>query len=64
MPLVVHRRSDEYPAWSPDSRKIAFSSQRRGRPDIYVIDVGSGNLRQLTRGAGVNKNPAWGSWSN
>ena len=39
VPLVTHPRSDEAPTWSPDSRMLAFSSTRRGRADIYVIDV-------------------------
>jgi Tol biopolymer transport system component len=39
---------------------LAFTSGRRGRMDIYVIDVNGDNLRQITQGPGNNTNPAWG----
>ena len=61
MPLVSHGRSDEHPTWAPDSRKLAFSSTRRGRADIYVIDVNGSNLRRVTNG-GDNTNPDWGPY--
>ncbi len=60
LPLIVHPRSDESPSWAPNSRKLAFSSRRRGRADIYVVDVSGDNLRRLTRGAGDNTSPSWG----
>jgi len=60
---VSHRRSDESAAWSPDSRKIAFSSTRRGKADIYVIDVNGENLRRLTRKQGENLQPSWGPFA-
>jgi Tol biopolymer transport system component len=30
---------NRYPSWSPDSTKLAFSSDRDGESDIYVVDV-------------------------
>lgn len=36
------------PAWSPDGEMIAFSSERSGAGDIYVMDADGGNVRQLT----------------
>jgi Tol biopolymer transport system component len=36
------------PVWSPDGRRIAFSSRRTGKGDLYVMDADGGNLRQLT----------------
>ena len=32
---------DSRPAWSADGRQIAFQSQRRGSPDIWIVDVES-----------------------
>ena len=30
---------DDYPSWSPDGRRIAFSSYRDGNYEIYVVNV-------------------------
>ena len=43
--------SDDYeanPVWSPDSRSIAFASDRNGNFDIYIIDAAGGTPRRLT----------------
>jgi Tol biopolymer transport system component len=34
--LTFHPADDLNPTWSPDSRRIAFSSNRKGHRDIYV----------------------------
>jgi TolB protein len=47
------------PAWSPDGRFIAFTWDGGGGPyNIYLADVASGQLLQLTR-EGRNENPSW-----
>jgi Tol biopolymer transport system component len=43
--------SDEFPRWSPDGLSIAFSSNRSGLYQIYLMDADGTNLRQVTRGA-------------
>ena len=52
--LTDARFNDYFPAWSPDGRKIAFTSNRtgdKGHGDIYVMDAdGSGSIR-ITAGA-------------
>jgi Tol biopolymer transport system component len=40
--------SDEFPKWSPDGRRIAFSSNRSGRYQIYVMNGDGTNLVQVT----------------
>ena len=50
--------NDEDPTWSPDGRYIAFTSDRNGSYQIFVIGVDGRDMRQLTRN-GVNKHPSW-----
>jgi dipeptidyl aminopeptidase/acylaminoacyl peptidase len=40
---------DMYPRWSPRGDEIAFVSTRAGKPQIWIIPVGGGEARQLTR---------------
>jgi TolB protein len=48
------------PAWSPNGQLLAFSWRRPdGNYDIYVMDVVSHQLAQLTRDAGRNERPSW-----
>jgi TolB protein len=50
--------SNESPAFSPNGRHIAFSSDRTGREQVYVIDRDGKNLRQITK-TGRNRYPNW-----
>jgi TolB protein len=48
------------PAWSPNGQLLAFSWRRpNGNYDIYVMDIVSHQLAQLTRDAGRNERPSW-----
>lgn len=48
------------PAWSPNGQLLAFSWRRpSGNYDIYVMDVASGQLVEITRDAGRNERPSW-----
>ncbi|HET8712288.1 MAG TPA: BamA/TamA family outer membrane protein [Gemmatimonadales bacterium] len=47
------------PTWSPDGNKIAFSAQVGGYTDLFVYDVGSGQLQRLTEDAFADLEPAW-----
>jgi dipeptidyl aminopeptidase/acylaminoacyl peptidase len=53
------------PAWSPDGRRIAFSSNRTEDPDananteVWVIDAGGGEPRRVTDDPGSDGEPAW-----
>jgi hypothetical protein len=40
---------DEAPAWSPDGRRIAFTSNRDGNPDIYTMNPDGSDVEQLTK---------------
>ena len=45
--------------WSPDGRFIAYSSDRGGKFDIYVQQVGSTNPARVTTRPGHNWQPDW-----
>ncbi len=47
------------PAFSPDGHKVAFTSYRRGNPDLYVKDLRTGEVRVVSNQPGVNISPAW-----
>jgi Tol biopolymer transport system component len=47
------------PAWSPDSRKIAFISARDGNNEIYTSDADGRNQRRLTFNDVRDENPVW-----
>jgi tricorn protease len=46
--LTDNRARDIYPRFSPDGNSIAFSSNRAGNYDVYVIPAAGGKPRQLT----------------
>jgi len=48
------------PAWSPNGQLLAFSWRRpTGNFDIYVMDIVSRQLVELTRDVGRNERPSW-----
>jgi TolB protein len=48
------------PAWSPNGQLLAFSWRRpSGNYDIYIMDVVSHQIREITRDAGRNERPSW-----
>jgi uncharacterized protein YjdB len=47
------------PALSPDRTRIAFSSDREGSYDLYLMDADGGNLQRLTTDPGREGEPVW-----
>lgn len=46
--LTDHEAADQNPSWSPDGNLIAFSSERTGAGDIYVMDAEGDDVRRVT----------------
>ena len=57
--LTSREGIEEWPAWSPDGSRLAYSAEVNGYLQIVVRDVTSGEERQLTRGARDHIQPAW-----
>jgi len=48
------------PSWSPNGELLAFSWRRpAGNYDIYIMDLASHQLAELTRDTGQNERPSW-----
>ena len=48
------------PSWSPNGQLMAFSWRRpSGNYDIYVMDVASRRIIEITRDSGRNERPSW-----
>ena len=46
--ITVHRARDVYPRFSPDGRWIAFSSDRNGSLDVFIVPAEGGTVKQLS----------------
>ena len=60
--LTENRNHDWNPSWSPDGKRIAFQSDRRGdlvKFDIYVMDADGGNEQKLTNHRAWDGSPSW-----
>src|SRR5688572_21738928 len=47
-PVTMHEAHDYFPCFSPDGRRIAFSSNRHGQYDVFVVPVQGGKPKRLT----------------
>jgi len=48
------------PSWAPNGQLLAFSWRRpSGNYDIYIMDVATRQIIELTRDAGRNERPSW-----
>ena len=63
--LTNNLGNDISPSWSPDGKRIAFSSFRKDRAgnlnhfDIYVMDADGGNQQRLTDNPHGDQYPSW-----
>jgi Tol biopolymer transport system component/uncharacterized protein YjdB len=58
-PVLADNFANIQPALSPDRTRIAFSSNRAGSYDLYLMDADGGNLQRLTTEPGREAEPVW-----
>ena len=57
--LTSNRWSSEDPSFSPDGRRIVFTSTHDGERQLYVMSTNGGPAIRLTHGDGPYGSPAW-----
>ncbi len=60
--LTENRKNDWGPSWSPDGKRIAFASDRKGdlvNIEIYVMDADGANEHRLTENRVHDTFPSW-----
>ena len=56
--LTSNAGNNEHPTWSPDGKLIAFSSNRSGSYQIYIMRKDGSNVTRITN-SGENTSPTW-----
>ena len=59
--LTNHPAVDKASSWSPDGSFLAFTSDRRGNFDIYLLRLSDLSLQLLTNHPADDEVPAWSS---
>lgn len=57
--VTRHPSFEGWPAWSPDSRQIAFAGNRNGNYQIFLMDADGGHVRLLANTEGRATAPKW-----
>jgi Tol biopolymer transport system component len=52
-------QNDDYGKWSPDGKRIAFTSSRDGNPEIYIMDSDGSNIKRITNNEGDDYVECW-----
>jgi Tol biopolymer transport system component len=63
--LVSHSANEARPLYSPDGKQLAFISSRTGNGDIYLLTLGTGDLKRLTFDDALDQLDGWsrdGRW--
>ncbi len=58
--ITNHPSFDGWPAWSPDSSRIAFSSNRRSSYQIFTMNADGSDVKLLANTEGRGTAPKWG----
>jgi TolB protein len=57
--ITINRQLNITPVWAPDARAVAYTSYRRGYPDIFVALIYQGLQEEPTKGVGQNWLPVY-----
>jgi len=55
---------DYDPAWDPNGNRIAFTSLRTNRPQIFTMDLDGENVKNLNDNLAYNRLPEWSPTDN
>jgi len=58
--LTDNAAEDTDPDWSPNGRRIAFTSHRDGNFEIYVMTANGSAQTRLTNNPAFDADPSWG----
>jgi TolB protein len=53
------KKQNYLPIWSPDGTKIAFTTNRDGNPEIYVMNKDGSGVRRMTNHPAIDVSPTW-----
>lgn len=57
--LTKNSAIDTTPSYSPDAKKITFTSDREGGQQIYVMDADGSSVKRISSGEGTYSKPVW-----
>jgi TolB protein len=49
----------DWPSWSPDGKRFAYSSTHEGNQEIYVANIDGSDVVRLTQSPGIDSHPCW-----
>ena len=58
------QRQNYLPIYSPDGSRLAFTSNRDGNPEIYVMNRDGSNIRRMTNNPAIDVTPTWSPTGN
>ena len=57
--LTLDEGEERYPKLSPDGKRIAFTGEIDGNPDVYVMNTDGSDVRRLTYSPGTEEVVGW-----